>query len=528
MTVPAARGGARLLSFLPVAACFFTAFWHMRYDWLYDEACHYCWLVPVLALYLFSVRWRDRPPPAPGQEGKRLAGWMLIAAVLPLAWLFREANPEWRLLGVIFAVIAMGAALLYLREMGGRAWVRHFTGPVLFFLAAVPWPSVLEKTVTGALMPLNARIALEGLHWMGIPASLRGTLISLPHGTLGVEEACSGIRSLQTTIMAAWFIGELNLLKRMARLGLLAAGVGVAFLTNVLRTLFLGFCAARGGLEAARSWHDTAGLVVLGANAAFILFLGMRLARRNGRSAPVGPPAPVRLTPGIPWRGPAICAAGLILMFPLTGWWYGSRETEAGPDWYLAAPVTAPSFREVPIDDRTAIMLRYTKGWSAKWQAPGGQPLHGFYFEWGPGRVPPENMNVHRPGGCLANLGIHLVKELAPIEVPLGREVLKSRFLLFDDGGHPLYLIYLVSETHQSGDTSHGPFDFTYGNRFQSVIRGRRNPGQRFIETGLWNAPSEDEARTVFTGLLTQWLRVESDPEKAKKKATRQNRMALQ
>ena len=59
----------RWLSLLPLAGCFAAAGWTMRYDWTYDESYHYGWVVLPLALYLFSLRWRDRPVPG------RARGW---------------------------------------------------------------------------------------------------------------------------------------------------------------------------------------------------------------------------------------------------------------------------------------------------------------------------------------------------------------------------------------------------------------------------------------------------------------------
>ena len=129
-------------------------------------AVPFLWVLP-LALYLFSLRWRDRPAQGPAYApGRVRAGWIALALAYPPAWMFREANPEWRLLAIVFAGLAVLTAFQCLAAVGGRAWVRHFAGPVLFFLTAIPWPSVLEKAATAVLMPANATIALEVLHWL--------------------------------------------------------------------------------------------------------------------------------------------------------------------------------------------------------------------------------------------------------------------------------------------------------------------------------------------------------------------------
>jgi hypothetical protein len=150
---------------LPLAAAFGLAIWQMRFDWIYDESYYYGWSVLPLALYLFSLRWRDRPAPGPPLPPAVLnTGWVLLSLCYPLTWLVREANPEWRLIGVALSLLAVLTSWQYLAATGGKIWLKHFAGPALFFLTSTPWPSFLEKSATAILMPANATIALEVLH----------------------------------------------------------------------------------------------------------------------------------------------------------------------------------------------------------------------------------------------------------------------------------------------------------------------------------------------------------------------------
>ena len=300
---------------LPLAAAFGLAIWQMRFDWIYDESYYYGWSVLPLALYLFSLRWRDRPAPGPPLPPAVLnTGWVLLSLLYPLTWLVREANPEWRLIGVALSLLAVLTSWQYLAATGGKTWLKHFAGPALFFLTSTPWPSFLEKSATAILMPANATIALEVLHWLGIPAIRSGHLITIAGGTLGVEEACSGIRSLQSTLMMAWFLGELYHLRFATRGTLLACGVGFALFTNSLRTVFLSTLAARSGLAAAHGWHDTAGFLALGANLLLLFFLTIRFsahqnkaprAPRAPRAPPPPPPPPQPPPPPAPLPRPA-------------------------------------------------------------------------------------------------------------------------------------------------------------------------------------------------------------------------------
>src|SRR5262245_37394951 len=90
----------------------------------------------------------------------------------------------------------------------------------------------------------------------------RGSLIELSTGVVGINEACSGIRSFQATLMGALFMGELYLLSWPRRFGLILSGTVLAFFLNVMRTLFLTWHASDNGVEALKKWHDRAGLTV--------------------------------------------------------------------------------------------------------------------------------------------------------------------------------------------------------------------------------------------------------------------------
>ena len=54
----------------------------------------------------------------------------------------------------------------------------------------------------------RASIASETLALCGIPAQLEGNLIRVRTGVVGVSEACSGVRSLQTAIMIGLLFGD--------------------------------------------------------------------------------------------------------------------------------------------------------------------------------------------------------------------------------------------------------------------------------------------------------------------------------
>ena len=233
-------------------------------EWEIDPQYSYGFLVPILCVALFMQRWRDRPPT--GESGNPLL--LGLAALPAIGFLlavqpFYEANPEWRIPGILGALCAALLTLLLVYSLGGFSWVRHFLFPIAFFLIAIPWPRNAEEAIMGFFMEKNAMAALEVLHWCGYEAVRRGHLITLPTGTLGVEEACSGVRSLQSGIMASLFLGEIFRFGGFFRTILVSVSILVAVFGNFLRATILSIIASNQGVTAVEKWHDIAGYAIL-------------------------------------------------------------------------------------------------------------------------------------------------------------------------------------------------------------------------------------------------------------------------
>jgi exosortase/archaeosortase family protein len=372
-------------------------------------------------------------------------------------------------------------------------------------MVAVPWPSELEKMVTGTLMPFNASISKECLLWGNVAAVRQGKLIALSNGTLGVEEACSGIRSLQATIMMAWFFGELHFLRLRQRLIILVVGLFSALLTNIIRTVALSLIAAKGGMAAASSKHDAAALTALAANVLIMLLVTKKVAGKTS-TAPRQPTSPSTALPSFR-SGWGIFAAACLLAWPVVEIWYRRGETPISGAWHIATPQAAQGYRPHPIADRTKIMLRYSDGWSARWQSPEGKPMQGYYFDWSKGKVPPENMNVHTPGGCLTAAGFKVVGEAAPLKFRTNGQEREARVMRLLDGERPLFVLFSVSSKAELENAKTYGFDFSYAKRWLAAFHGLRNAGQRLLEVGLWDVSDEATARMLFTQFLEAQVR---------------------
>ncbi|MFM8808271.1 MAG: exosortase/archaeosortase family protein, partial [Chthoniobacterales bacterium] len=212
------------------------------WEWDLNPQYSYGVLVPLLSVLLMARRWPDRPrPETPGRIGKFAAIVVLALSALVLAVLQPVviSNADWRIVPAIAAASGAAFTLAVIFLAGGAPWLRHFAFPVLFFLVAVPWPRPQENAIMSWLMSHNTALCVEALHWLGYAAEQRGNLIAIPGALLGVEEACSGIRSLQSMIMVSLAIGEFFRLSWPRRIVLLFLGLGAALAGNSIRSLTL-------------------------------------------------------------------------------------------------------------------------------------------------------------------------------------------------------------------------------------------------------------------------------------------------
>jgi exosortase len=408
----------------------------LRADWSVNDQYQYGWFVPPLALALLALRWGDRPPaaPDPGPPGWLLA-W-LAGGCLLLLWpvrLTEEPNPDWRLLFWLHGGLLCALSLAYLAWTGGWPWVRHFAFPVGFLLLAIPWPSGPEQAIVQSLMRVVAAISAEGMNLLGIPAQPRGNLIHIRGQTVGVDEACSGIRSLQTMLMAGLLLGELSRLRWGRRLALLGGGLVVAMVANVLRCSLLVWIAASYGTAAFDGWHDPAGVAVLLIVFAGLLWMNGRLARGNRppappAAAPEDRPGRVSIVPAQPVPVSLLVAAAVWLLAVEAGTaaWYdiGAPARKVLPAWIVVPPAGAPDFQNVKIDDRSRRLLRFDRGLSARWIRPGApdDECTLFFFRWEPGHASAAQAEMHQPHICLTASGLTQIADwgIQPLRLPDG------------------------------------------------------------------------------------------------------------
>src|SRR5256714_10346106 len=350
VSAPVAKKTNWLIVLVVFGLIWFELINQLKPEWWLNPQYNYGLIVPLLAIYLFWKRWRIRPAPEPPAMRAFAVLFIFLSATLflPIRFL-SEANPDWRLLSWLLALVVAAISLSFIYLAGGRAWLRHFAFPVLFFLVAVPWPVRIEQLVIQDLMRIVTAINVTLLQLAGVPALQHGNVIEVGSGFIGIEEACSGVRSLQATLMISLFLGELYSFKISRRVVLVVIGALLAFICNVVRTAILVWVGTTKGINTIESWHDPAGLTIL-IVCLFGLWISSLIMMRRGTELPVAKITDSNTTPAAPNYSLLFALAmWLLLVEAGVQFWYHSHQVPISSRWTVSWPESEANYKPVPI-----------------------------------------------------------------------------------------------------------------------------------------------------------------------------------
>ena len=510
----------RTRSDLLVAALGLGALWLLVWsqqslEWRVNPLYSYGWAIPVLAGYLFAERLRDAAAPR-----AQARGWIpavvltgVALALVPLR-VVHEANPDWVRINWYMAATALGSTAAILAAWGGWRWLWHFAFPLAFTLTALPWPVWAEEAFTQGLMQLNTLCSAEGLSLCGIPALAQGNTIAIGRTIVDVEEACSGIRSLQTAFMMSLFLGEFYRLRLLRRVVLVAASFVVAFLLNMARTITLTYVAGRDGSEALARWHDPMGNAVMIGCIAGLWALAALVARGNRpRALAGGPGASLLATPRLALTPFLVLLAGLGTGEVVTRAWYSYHEAKLPPPlrWDIAWPAV-PDFTSTEFDERTVKLLKFTAGNRGSWTDTAGVRWSGFFLRWDPGRVSKFLAGSHYPTVCFPAAGLDLVDNRGVLPIQVGDLVIPFRTYVFKRHRDRFYVFHgLVEERPSVSDERLEYRQVAADERIASALAGNRNLGQRVVAFTLSGELHDyDDAVAALRRALPQLIRFEN------------------
>jgi exosortase len=441
---PDALGIATVLVVLMVA---FT--WLLWPEWQQNPDLSHAFFVPFLFALLVwesrrqgTLRWM--PPGGPSAfavAGALGAGFVLFA----LAGLF-AATLAWTH-AMVCVLLAASLAAFLVAGLFILADVRVRLVPVNWmsltaislWLLVTPLPDGTYAKLTLGLQQWVTGSVLQALHLLGIPARQHGNVIELATTTVGVEEACSGIRSLISCVFAGVFFAGWLVRRPLGRLVLIVAAPLLALGMNFLRSLTLTLMA-NAGKDIAGFWHDATGFAILGITAAILAGLAMLLETKEV-AAPAAPgPAPT----GMPYWSVrffwTMFAASLALgVFYLTSARPANREGQTPPNLATLLPIRAADWEVMTPNDlyqfadilQTSNLMERTYLRST---GPGQfTQLTVYIAYWAPGQTTVSRVASHTPDACWPGSG------WTAQPVSDAREVPAVPGLIISQGEHRLF-----------------------------------------------------------------------------------------
>ncbi len=525
--VPSSTGAKQstfkwMLLALPFAWLWFHLIDNLRLQWVTDPQYSFGLVVPLLTAGLLMRRWqRYSKVPLPAGElnnSTLLVGLAVLAALFYLPTrLIEEATPEWRPIGWLLAFEVIGLTLYAIYLARGWEALKRYAFPILFFLTAVPWPTLFEQPIIQGLGRANAAMVVNVLAIIGIPAIQHGNIIEISNGVVGINDACSGIRSLHSCLMISLFLGEFYFMNWTRRFWLVPGGFVLAMLFNVCRTSFLTYIAAKKGIDAISHYHDEAGMTILFACTITLWGVSYLVSLLPNRS-----PAAAKTTPDVPVKNEngeqrfhsfKFYAVSLIIWVVMVEagvqLWYSIREShiKPGPEWSLVLPENNPTFKAVAVTPEEHELLRFDDVKQGQWQESDGRIWQAYYFNWLPGRVAGYLAKRHTPDICLQATGLKMTAGPTLKMVNIGDIKLPMRSYTFDSSSGPLQVFQCHWEPGANDDMYAN--ESSRFNLIRGVWAGRGDKGQKVIEIVITGYDNPDDARDALERELEKLIKVE-------------------
>jgi exosortase len=507
----ASSGVSALAFFAALAAVWGWLFFILTGEWEANEQYSHGWFIPLLAGWILWQRWTTRPAAEPARGLMLVASWLILfALVVPAAIgiLIAGAYPDWRVVLWGLGAAAFAASVALTAIAGGWPWVRHLSFAYVFALVAIPWPTGPERWLTQELSLLAAQIAAWVLPLLGIAAMCHGTTIDVGSEVLGVDDACSGIRSFQSSIMAALFLGELYALRWGFRISLVVLGLVAAYAFNIIRMLVLSIAVANGGVDALDRLHDPAGFAILIATIGVLWLLCWAMQKIPGSQQPMAT-APMQSGIGHIAKAPVFaCVAAIVAMALMAGgsegwYWWKNKNAVAAPAWTVASADSARGESDEELGERVEEMLRFDRGFQRSWRDGGGRQWHLIFTEWEPKRMSLHYAQPHLPEQCQRSIGREIVSKSELRKAEANGVTIAYNLYKIRAGADEFYLMYIINDDRISGQEVTVE-RATPANRWKAVMAGRRNMGQRSMQLALVGEPDGVVAEQAMLQLLPQ------------------------
>ncbi len=238
--------------------------------WWNDPGYSHGLLIPPLAIYIAWLRHQETLalPVAPDARG------LWLTSLACLQYLVGTLGSELFLTRI--SMVFLLAGLTWTFWGLPRLWSLAF--PLVLLVTMVPIPAIVYNKLAAPLQLFASGISTDLLQLLAIPVYRDGNIIHLSNTTLGVAEACSGLRSISSLTVLALLIGYLQISRLSLRALLVVLAIPTAIAVNILRIVGTAVVAEQDPALAQGFYHSFSGWLVflLGFAALYLLALALK------------------------------------------------------------------------------------------------------------------------------------------------------------------------------------------------------------------------------------------------------------
>lgn len=257
---PASAVVLDLLPYLAAAAFLVVLAWPMLHWWWweYTRPESYYAHGPLIPLMAGFMLWSQRKRLA---DVPRAAFLPALALLVPALALFVFAvKIEARAVQSYSFVLALWSAVWL--AMGTR-WVKAAWFPLAFIALMMPLPGPVLNDATLRMQMFSTRAAAGILHMLGFSNTQVGPEITLSNFRFEVDVPCSGFKTLLALGTFNAFLAAMLDGPMWKRLLIFCLCAPLALLVNSVRIALIGIVGECISVQAAKTFHDYSGLIVL-------------------------------------------------------------------------------------------------------------------------------------------------------------------------------------------------------------------------------------------------------------------------
>jgi exosortase/archaeosortase family protein len=502
-----------------------------RHHWGDASYYNFGWAVPFLAGYLLFKNFQSLPIKLRNPTGvHNLWVWILLAVLIPFHAL-SEVNPFWRApLWIQFAILS-SFSLWISFLMYGRCGIKRALSPLLLLSTMIPWPYRIETSIIQEFTVVVSEVACNVLVFFGYPFELSGNSLTMGAVQIGVNEACSGIRSLQALFMMTIFASSVLAIPLQGKLLSILMLPVVVLITNTARAVFLSLVVVSGGNNAYDRWHDAAGIVAFGISMgmlAGVLFVAVKLmpARKETTASTLAIDSSMQL--GYPPLAAYIFLP--ILVWALVEGWFRWHEMvrESLPKLTFTPPDNSSvRYGSVPIPSQIKSVLGYSYGQRFVMRTDRldlGEVY--FYSYTADNRIDSVSSYGHSPLICMEAIGASLKEYFPPLLLTIydaqgtypdghNRSTLMSLNLSHaefqDQKGRRIHVFWKAIEANTGGIDADQLAKLDYKIQMQLLQNGRRDYSRQVLLLSINGKVSAQIARQYAKQILGECLLPEAE-----------------